>query len=132
MGAESWDLCQCRAWRPAVGCGPYFLVGDTRNVEPSASSHRTDGVCHSLLCPPCAWAHASWGESVLIHSGSGGVGQAAISIALSMGCTVFTTVGSEEKREFLLRRYPQLEKRSVANSRDLSFEKHVLQETKGK
>ncbi|KAK8763325.1 hypothetical protein V5799_034067 [Amblyomma americanum] len=33
------------------------------------------------------------GESLLVHSGSGGVGQAAISIALSMGCTVFTTVG---------------------------------------
>lgn len=33
------------------------------------------------------------GESVLIHSGSGGVGQAAIAIALSMNCRVFTTVG---------------------------------------
>lgn len=33
------------------------------------------------------------GESVLIHSGSGGVGQAAIAIALSRGCRVFTTVG---------------------------------------
>ncbi|KAL1467983.1 hypothetical protein MTO96_041785, partial [Rhipicephalus appendiculatus] len=32
------------------------------------------------------------GESILVHSGSGGVGQAAISIALSMGCTVYTTV----------------------------------------
>lgn len=28
------------------------------------------------------------GETVLIHSGSGGVGQAAISIALSFGCQV--------------------------------------------
>lgn len=34
-----------------------------------------------------------YGESVLIHSGSGGVGQAAIAIALSMQCKVFTTVG---------------------------------------
>ncbi|KAH8038197.1 hypothetical protein HPB51_024728 [Rhipicephalus microplus] len=33
------------------------------------------------------------GETVLVHSGSGGVGQAAIAIALSMGCTVYTTVG---------------------------------------
>jgi fatty acid synthase len=37
-------------------------------------------------------------ETVLIHSGSGGVGQAAISIALSMNCTVFTTVGSNDKK----------------------------------
>ncbi len=35
------------------------------------------------------------GETVLIHSGSGGVGQAAIAIALSYGCRVFTTVGKE-------------------------------------
>lgn len=32
-------------------------------------------------------------ETVLIHSGSGGVGQAAIAIALNMNCKVFTTVG---------------------------------------
>ncbi|XP_002741902.2 fatty acid synthase-like, partial [Saccoglossus kowalevskii] len=32
------------------------------------------------------------GESVLIQSGSGGVGQAAISVALHQGCQVFTTV----------------------------------------
>ncbi|XP_077489970.1 fatty acid synthase-like [Amblyomma americanum] len=72
------------------------------------------------------------GESVLVHSGSGGVGQAAISVALSMGCTVFTTVGSKEKREFLKRRFPQLEDRNIANSRDLSFEEHVRRETKGR
>ncbi|XP_037565632.1 fatty acid synthase [Dermacentor silvarum] len=72
------------------------------------------------------------GESVLIHSGSGGVGQAAISIALSMGCIVFTTVGSNEKREYLIRRYPKLETRNIANSRNVSFEKHVLRETKGR
>ncbi|XP_077489927.1 fatty acid synthase-like [Amblyomma americanum] len=72
------------------------------------------------------------GESILVHSGSGGVGQAAISIALSIGCTVFTTVGSKEKREFLKRRFPQLEDRHFANSRDLSFEEHILLETKGR
>jgi len=48
------------------------------------------------------------GETVLIHAGTGGVGQAAISIALSMGCKVFTTVGSPEKRQFLLKRFPQV------------------------
>ncbi|KAH9365912.1 hypothetical protein HPB48_007753 [Haemaphysalis longicornis] len=72
------------------------------------------------------------GESVLVHSGSGGVGQAAISIALSMGCTVFTTVATTEKRNFLKRRFPQLQDCHFANSRDVTFEKHVLRETKGK
>ncbi|XP_053214797.1 fatty acid synthase-like, partial [Panonychus citri] len=46
------------------------------------------------------------GESVLIHAGSGGVGQAAISICLSRGCQVFTTVGTQEKRDFIKKRFP--------------------------
>ncbi|KAM9371273.1 fatty acid synthase [Phaethornis superciliosus] len=72
------------------------------------------------------------GESVLIHSGSGGVGQAAIAIALSMGCRVFTTVGSAEKREYLQARFPQLDANSFASSRDTAFEQHVLRVTNGK
>ena len=36
------------------------------------------------------------GNKVLIHSGSGGVGQAAIAIALHYGCDVYTTVSSQE------------------------------------
>ncbi|XP_039082547.1 fatty acid synthase [Hyaena hyaena] len=72
------------------------------------------------------------GETVLIHSGSGGVGQAAITIALSLGCRVFTTVGSAEKRAYLQARFPQLSATCFANSRDTSFEQHVLRHTAGK
>ena len=59
------------------------------------------------------------GEKVLVHSGSGGVGQAAISVALHHECEVFTTVGSQEKREFLKRTFPQLTDKHIANSRDI-------------
>ncbi|XP_075135067.1 fatty acid synthase [Leptodactylus fuscus] len=72
------------------------------------------------------------GESVLIHSGSGGVGQAAIAISLSMGCRVFTTVGSSEKQQYLQSRFPQLDASCFANSRNTSFEQHVLTVTGGK
>ncbi|KAG7277018.1 hypothetical protein CRUP_001644 [Coryphaenoides rupestris] len=72
------------------------------------------------------------GETVLVHSGSGGVGQAAIAIALSRKCKVFTTVGSAEKRAYLQERFPQLTGESFANSRDTTFEQHVLLHTKGK
>ncbi|XP_034083372.1 fatty acid synthase [Gymnodraco acuticeps] len=72
------------------------------------------------------------GETVLIHSGSGGVGQAAIAIALSKKCKVFTTVGSAEKRSYLQQRFPQLSAESFANSRDTSFEQHILLHTQGK
>ncbi|KAL6094787.1 fasn [Pungitius sinensis] len=72
------------------------------------------------------------GETVLIHSGSGGVGQAAIAIALSKNCKVFTTVGSVEKRAYLQERFPRLSTESFANSRDSSFEQHILLHTQGK
>ena len=48
------------------------------------------------------------GESVLIHAGSGGVGQAAIGIALALNCTVYTTVSSSQKRAVLQERFPQV------------------------
>lgn len=72
------------------------------------------------------------GESVLIHAGTGGVGQAAISIALHMGCTVFTTVGTQAKRDFLKERFPQLTDDYIGNSRDTSFEQLVLKKTEGR
>ncbi|XP_039311877.1 fatty acid synthase-like isoform X2 [Solenopsis invicta] len=72
------------------------------------------------------------GESVLIHSGTGGVGQAAISIALHAGCNVFTTVGTPEKREYLKKVFPQLNDRHIGNSRDTSFEQLIRVETQGR
>ncbi|GFU38618.1 fatty acid synthase [Nephila pilipes] len=71
------------------------------------------------------------GERVLIHSGSGGVGQSAIAIALHFGCEVFTSVGTEEKKEFLKKRFPSLQEKHFCNSRDLSFERHILNATDG-
>ena len=46
-------------------------------------------------------AHLQEGESVPIHSGTGGVGQVAIQLAKILGADILTTVGTEEKREFL-------------------------------
>uniref|UniRef100_A0A8C0C2X1 Fatty acid synthase n=1 Tax=Buteo japonicus TaxID=224669 RepID=A0A8C0C2X1_9AVES len=66
------------------------------------------------------------GESILIHSGSGGVGQAAIAIALGAGNC------STEKREYLQARFPQLDANSFASSRNTTFEQHILRVTNGK
>nr|WRO29226.1 FAS2 protein [Tuta absoluta] len=72
------------------------------------------------------------GESILIHAGSGGVGQAAINVALHHGCEVFTTVGTAEKRAFIKKLFPQLKDSNIGNSRDTSFEDMIRRETKGK
>ena len=37
------------------------------------------------------------GETVLVHAGGSGIGTAAIQLAKRMGCTVITTVGSDDK-----------------------------------
>lgn len=39
------------------------------------------------------------GETILIHAGGSGIGTAAIQLAKKMGCTVITTVGSDDKIE---------------------------------
>lgn len=48
------------------------------------------------------------GNSILIHAGSGGIGLAAIRIALAYGLDVFTTVSTEQKKKFILSLFPQL------------------------
>jgi alcohol dehydrogenase len=39
------------------------------------------------------------GETILVHAGGSGIGTAAIKMAKAIGCTVITTVGSDEKAE---------------------------------
>jgi len=72
------------------------------------------------------------GDSVLIHAGSGGVGIAAQHVAFAYGLEVFTTVSTEEKKAFLLKEFPKLKPENIGNSRDLSFEKMIMIQTKGK
>uniref|UniRef100_A0A915D6Q3 Fatty acid synthase n=1 Tax=Ditylenchus dipsaci TaxID=166011 RepID=A0A915D6Q3_9BILA len=57
------------------------------------------------------------GDKILIHGGTGGVGQAAITIALQYGCEVYTTVSTDEKRDFLKAMFPQLKDENFADSR---------------
>ncbi|KAI4476277.1 hypothetical protein M0804_013731 [Polistes exclamans] len=71
------------------------------------------------------------GDKVLIHAGSGGVGQAAINLALYEGCEVFTTVGTIEKRKFIKQTFPSIDDYHIGTSRDTSFEQLVLQQTDG-
>ena len=46
--------------------------------------------------------HLRRGESVLVHAGSGGFGIAAITLAQKMGAVVYTTCGSQAKRQYLI------------------------------
>ena len=68
------------------------------------------------------------GESVLIHSASGGVGLAAIQVARRAGAEVFATAGTPEKREYLR----ALGIDCVMDSRSLDFADEVLERTGGR
>ncbi|KAI0481329.1 polyketide synthase [Xylariaceae sp. FL0804] len=71
------------------------------------------------------------GERVLIHAGSGGVGQSAIMLAQHAGAEVFATCSSEEKRDLLATQYG-LDANHIFSSRDASFAAGVLAQTGGR
>ncbi|XP_044017897.1 fatty acid synthase-like isoform X2 [Aphidius gifuensis] len=72
------------------------------------------------------------GDKILIHAGSGGVGQAAITLALHEGCEVFTTVGTPDKLRFIKKHFPQIREDHIGNSRNTSFEQMISKLTRGK
>ncbi|XP_016956349.1 fatty acid synthase isoform X1 [Drosophila biarmipes] len=72
------------------------------------------------------------GKSILIHAGTGGIGLAAIRVALAYNLEVFTTCSTPQKKQFLLETFPQLKESNIGNSRDTSFELMVQRETNGK
>ncbi|MFC6789573.1 zinc-binding dehydrogenase [Methylobacterium komagatae] len=68
------------------------------------------------------------GESVLVHAGGSGIGTAAIRMAKAIGCTVFTTVGDDEKGA----KAAELGADHVINYRTERFEGEVRRLTKRK
>ena len=67
----------------------------------------------------------------MIHSGAGGIGQAAINICQYYGCDVFVTVGTEDKKKFLMKEFNVPENR-IYSSRDIQFKYRIKEITKGK
>ncbi|GBU18425.1 MULTISPECIES: zinc-binding dehydrogenase [Methylobacterium] len=68
------------------------------------------------------------GESILVHAGGSGIGTAAIKMAKAIGCTVYTTVGDDEKGE----KAKALGADHVVNYREERFEGEVRRLTKRK
>jgi polyketide synthase 5 len=72
-------------------------------------------------------ARIAAGDRVLIHSATGGVGQAAIAIARAAGAEIFATAGSEQRRQFL--RDMGIE--HVYDSRSTEFAEQIRRDTDG-
>ncbi len=70
----------------------------------------------------------SAGERVLVHNATGGVGLAALQIALEAEAEVFATAGSSEKRALL----KEMGISHVMDSRSLDFADEIMDKTDGK
>ncbi|KAK2681923.1 hypothetical protein RAB80_003716 [Fusarium oxysporum f. sp. vasinfectum] len=75
-------------------------------------------------------ANLEKGQSVLIHSASGAVGQAAIQLAQSIGAEIFCTVGNREKRQFLIETYG-IPESHIYSSRSGSVKQSIMRLTGG-
>lgn len=71
------------------------------------------------------------GETVLIHSAAGGVGQMAVQIAHMVGAKVLATVGSQAKRDLMKAKF-SLTDDQMFSSRDDSFVAGVMAVTNGR
>ena len=70
-------------------------------------------------------------ESVLIHAGSGGLGQALISLCQLTGAKIFATVGTLEKKRLLIEKY-NIAEDNIFSSRDSTFYKGIMAMTQGR
>lgn len=76
-------------------------------------------------------ANIQAGETVLIHSGAGGVGIAAIQLAKRAGAEIFTTVSTDAKKQYLVENFG-LEPSHVLSSRGTAFMDDILKATGGR
>ncbi|XP_018305602.1 fatty acid synthase [Mycetomoellerius zeteki] len=107
----------------------YWYIPDAWTFEEAATIPTVYSTVYLALY---VYGKIKKGDTILIHSGTGGVGQAAIHLALKEECEVFTTVGTSDKRDFIKKLFPTILDEHIGNSRDTSFEQMIMQQTKGR
>jgi acyl transferase domain-containing protein/acyl carrier protein len=117
----------------ANGCWGTFVTCDANLAVPLPTGLRDDQAAAVTTAHATAWyglhdlARIESGDRVLIHSGTGGVGQAAIAIARAAGAEVFATAGSPQRRELLHNKGIQ----HVYDSRSTEFADQIRRDTDG-
>jgi len=117
----------------ANGCWATFVTCDGR-LATTLPAGLTDAQAAAVTTAHAtAWyglselARIKAGDKVLIHSGTGGVGQAAIAIARAAGAEIYVTAGSEPRRKLL--RDMGIE--HVYDSRTIEFADQIRRDTDG-
>ncbi|MHC9294297.1 sulfolipid-1 biosynthesis phthioceranic/hydroxyphthioceranic acid synthase [Mycobacterium sp. LTG2003] len=126
VGDRVGGLCADGCWGTFVTCDARLAVSlpaGLTEAHAAALTIATSTAYHGLH----DIARITAGDKVLIHSATGGVGQAAIAIARAAGAEVFATAGSNERRQLL--RDTGIE--HVYDSRTLDFADLVRADTHG-
>ena len=117
----------------ADGCWGTFLTCDAR-LAVTLPAGLTAGQAAAVTTAHVTAYHGlhelariNSGDRVLIHSATGGVGQAAIAIARAAGAEIFATAGSEQRRQLLR----DLGIEHVYDSRSLEFADLIRRDTEG-
>ncbi len=117
----------------ANGCWGTFLTCDARLAVTLPAGLADDQAAAVTTAHATAYyglhelARIGAGDRVLIHSATGGVGQAAIAIARAAGAEIFATAGSEKRRQLL--RDMGIE--YVYDSRSVEFADLIRRDTDG-
>ncbi|KAL8919077.1 MAG: hypothetical protein Q9208_006961 [Pyrenodesmia sp. 3 TL-2023] len=122
------------AWGGTPDAGSVTVTGEAVQRIPDEMSFKTAAsipiVYATAFYALVHLARLQKGESVLIHSAAGGVGQAALMLAKHLGACVFVTVGSKAKKELVMKAYG-IPEDHIFSSRRLSFAAGVKRLTDG-
>ncbi|KAL8897966.1 MAG: hypothetical protein Q9207_006939 [Kuettlingeria erythrocarpa] len=123
------------AWGGMAYAGSVTVNGDAVQRIPDEMSFETAAsipiVYATAYYALVHLARLQKGESVLIHSAAGGVGQAAVMLAKALGARVFVTVGSSAKKELVMKAHG-IPEDHIFSSRRLSFADGVKRLTQGR
>ncbi|KAJ5589352.1 hypothetical protein N7537_012030 [Penicillium hordei] len=124
-----------------VTMGPGHFLTHERLPEWACQKLQDDEELHVMTTLPLVFstalyalhhrAHIKEGESVLIHSAAGGLGNAAIQIAQLANAEIYATVSTQEKKDYLVKAF-NLRPEHIFHSRDSSFQPAILAATGGR
>ena len=115
------------------GCWSTFVTCDARHAVTVPPEVPLEDAAAVPTASATAWyglhdlARISSADKVLIHSGTGGVGQAAIAIARAAGAQIFATAGSPQRRQLL----HDMGIEHVYDSRSTEFAELIRRDTDG-
>ena len=97
------------------------VIPETMSFEVAASLPIAYTTAYYSLC---TIGNLQKGESVLIHSAAGALGQAAVALARYIGTTIFVTVGSSKKKSFMMSNF-DIPEENIFSSRLTNFSRGI-------